>query len=85
MNDYLIKLLEYLKNSPSWVKVVFPLLSAALVAVYLLSSCGLTKATVRTNSDNSHGTITITTNNPTSVTVSPSLKVDSLSVNSKSK
>ena len=85
MNDYLMKLLEYLESAPKWVKCVFPLLVAAIFAVYLLSSCGLTKATVRTNSDNSHGTITITTNNPTSVTVSPSLKVDSLSVNSQSK
>lgn len=41
----------------------------AFVTALLSTSCGTTRATVRANADNTVSTITITTNNPTSVSV----------------
>ena len=76
------KLLNWLKTLPTPAKVVSSLLLCALVIVYLLTSCGTTRAVVRSAGKGiSRGTITITTNNPTSVEVSP--KLDSITISSK--
>lgn len=79
MNEILKIVVEWLKSSPRWCKIVAPLLAGALAIVYLLSSCGVTRAVIRAPSDGSYNSVSITTNNPTSVHLSNS--VDSTRVN----
>lgn len=79
MNEIFKTILDWLKNSPRWCKIVAPLLAAALACVYLLSSCGVTRAVIRAPADGSYNSVSITTNNPTSVHLSNS--VDSTRVN----
>lgn len=47
------------------------------ITAFLVSSCGTTRAVVRANAQNTTSEIKITTNNPTTVTVTPSIKIDS--------
>lgn len=47
----------------------------AFLAVFLLSSCGGTTVKVRQSSDGVNATVSVQTNNPTSVTVTPSIDV----------
>lgn len=77
--EYLNNFWTWLKSSPIWSRVAFPLLAAAACICYLLCSCGVTRARISTSADNTQSSITITTNNPTSVTLSNS--VDSTKVN----
>lgn len=46
-----------------------------LVASLTVSSCGITKAQIKTSADNTASTITITTNNPTTVTADPQVEL----------
>lgn len=82
MFDY-SKLLSWLKSSPTWSKIAAPLLLCALVIVYLLSSCGVTRATIRNPSNSSTQSITITTNNPTQVHFSSSIDSTRFNINPK--
>ena len=41
MNEIFKIILDWLKNSPRWCKIVAPLLAAAIACVYLLSSYGV--------------------------------------------
>lgn len=76
MNEIITKILAWLKTSPKWSKVTFPFLAAIALVVYLLSSCGTTRTIVRTQGKGStEAHISVTTNNPTSVSVET--KVDS--------
>lgn len=50
-------------------------LIAAVMAALGLNSCGVTRASIVQPKDNSATTITITTNNPISTTVSPETSV----------
>lgn len=76
MNDIINKILAWLKTSPKWSKVTFPFLAASALVVYLFSSCGTTRTIVRTQGKGStEAHISVTTNNPTSVSVET--KVDS--------
>lgn len=84
MLDY-SKFLSWLKSSPTWSKIVTPLLLCALVVVYLLSSCGVTRATIRNPSNTSTQSITITTNNPTSVHFSSSIDSTKFNINPNKK
>lgn len=79
MNEIFKTILDWLKNSPRWCKIVAPLLAGALAIVYLLSSCGVTRAVIRAPADSSYNSVSITTNNPTSVHLSSS--IDSTKVN----
>lgn len=82
MNEFISKILSWLKTSPKWTKVVFPFLVAASVAIYLLSSCGTTRTIVRTmgkGSTDAH--ISVVTNNPTSVSVETKLDSTKLMIN----
>lgn len=44
MEEMIKKALAWLKTAPKWVKVVVPLLLAALVAIYMFSSCNVLRA-----------------------------------------
>lgn len=74
--DLLIKLLNWLKSAPVWCRICLPLLLAALLIVVLLSSCGSTvRATVTNRAEGVTTTLSVTTNNPSSVTVNPDTDV----------
>lgn len=59
---------QFIKNLPLGWRIV-AVVSAALFALALLNSCANTKAVVRASSDNTSASVTITTNNPTTVNV----------------
>lgn len=69
---------QLLKSLPLWCRLVLLVCLAVAGALYL-SSCANTKAVVRSNAEQTTSSITITTNNPTSVTVTN--KQDSLGLN----
>lgn len=82
MNEIISKIFAWLKTSPKWSKVAFPFLVASAVVVYFLSSCGTTRTIVRTmgkGSTDAH--ISVTTNNPTSVSVETKLDSTKLMIN----
>lgn len=70
------KLLSALKAQSTPIKVVSVIAVALAAAVIVFSSCGTTRAVIRTSADNTSSSISITTNNPTNVSVSTG--VDSL-------
>lgn len=77
MIDLWKTLLSWLKSAPVWSKICFPLLLAALAIVVLLSSCGSTvRATISNKAEGVSTTVSITTSNPTSVTVTPDTDVN---------
>lgn len=59
---------DFLKKLPIWVRVLFLAAIAVAVAFYL-QSCANTKAVVRSSADSTRASVTITTNNPTTVHV----------------
>lgn len=60
--------LDFLKKLPLWLRLVV-LFAFAVAAAWSVSSCANTKAVVRASSENTSASVSITTNNPTSVTV----------------
>lgn len=85
MNEIFSKLLAWLRVSPAWSKIVVPLLFCALAIVFLLSSCGVTRAVIRSPSASSTSHISITTNNPTSVSLSGSIDSTKVNINPKNR
>lgn len=83
MNEIFKIVVEWLKSSPRWCKIVAPLLAGALAIVYLLSSCGVTRAVIRAPANNSYNSVSITTNNPTSVHLSNSVDSTRVNINPK--
>lgn len=83
MNEIFKIVLDWLKNSPRWCKIVAPLLAAALAVVYFLSACGVTRAVIRAPANNSYNSVSITTNNPTSVHLSNSVDSTRVNINPK--
>lgn len=82
MNEIVSKIFSWLKVSPKWTKVAFPFLVASAVVVYFLSSCGSTRTLVRTMGKGStDARISVTTNNPTSVSVETRLDSTKLMIN----
>ena len=69
---------NFLKGLPLWLRLAVLVVLAVAVG-FSLSSCANTKAVVRSSADNTTSSITITTNNPTNVTVTN--KQDSLGLN----
>lgn len=69
---------NFLKGLPLWLRLVV-LLALAVAVGFSLSSCANTKAVVRSSADNTTSSITITTNNPTSVNVTN--KQDTIGLN----
>ena len=70
--------INFLKSLPLWLRILV-LVVLAVAGAFYLSSCANTKAVVRSSADNTTSSITITTNNPTNVTVTN--KQDSLGLN----
>lgn len=69
-------LLTWMRSAPVWAKILLPLLVSVMVAVYLLTSCGSTvRATVTNRAEGVTTTVSVTTNNPSSVTVNPDTDV----------
>lgn len=59
---------EFLKKLPLWLRIV--VLAAIAVAVaWSVTSCANTKAVVRASAESTQASVTITTNNPTTVHV----------------
>lgn len=82
MNEIFTKIFAWLKTSPKWSKVFFPFLAAAALVIYLLSSCGTTRTVVRTQGKGTtEANISVTTNNPTSVSVETRLDSTNLIIN----
>lgn len=80
MNDFLKNLISSLSDAPKWVKIVVSVLLSLLCAVSIflsLTSCGaVTRATVRNTADGTSTSVTISTNNPTTWTVTPDVEIN---------
>lgn len=61
-------ILAWFKKLPLWLRLII-VLALAVAFAWSVASCANTKAVVRASSDNTQASISITTNNPTSVTV----------------
>ena len=59
---------EFLKKLPLWLRIVV-LAVIAVAAAVVLQSCANTKAVVRASAESTQASVTITTNNPTTVHV----------------
>ena len=67
------KILQFILDNK---KVILSLLSAILTLLCIIfgvTSCGTTRAIIRTSADNTASSIQITTNNPTSVKINSSI------------
>lgn len=74
----LTKLRSLLSSAPMWIKISVSLLVGALCALGLLLcvSCGSTaKALIRNNAEATTTTVTISTNNPSNIEVSPDVSL----------
>lgn len=82
MKDLITILKDYLMKLPSWAKILCSAMLAvvsALFAFFSLTSCGsFTKATIRGVAETASTTVTITTNNPTSITTDASPNVNAV-------
>lgn len=77
LKNFLMKVVTFLLSAPRWAKIFMPLIVALLSIVVLLSSCGSTvKATISNKAEGVSTTVSITTSNPTSVTVTPDTEVN---------
>ena len=61
-------LVDFLKKIPLWLRIVV-LVAIAVAAAVVVQSCANTKAVVRASADSTQASVTITTNNPTTVHV----------------
>lgn len=78
---FLVNRLKTLTSNKKRILILVTSLLLTLTAIFCVS-CGTTRAVVHTSGKGvSTGTITITTNNPTSVQVSP--KLDSISIRTR--
>lgn len=69
---------DFLKSLPLWLRIGV-IVVVGIAAAFALDSCANTKAVVRSSADNTQSSVTITTNNPTNVTVTN--RQDSLGLN----
>lgn len=76
--ETLKKILSWLRALPLWLRLLV-LLALAVAGAWSLSSCANTKAVVRASSENTSASVTITTNNPTTVNVTN--KQDTIGLN----
>lgn len=78
MNEAIKKLLSWLLTKPVWVRIISVIIIMLLSIMVLFSatSCGVTRATIRNNAESTTTSITITTNNPTSVTTTPDVDLN---------
>lgn len=78
MNEAIKKLLSWLVTKPVWVRVlsIIVIMILSVMVLFSATSCGVTRATIRNNADSTTTSITITTNNPTSVTTTPDVDLN---------
>ena len=76
------KIVDAFKAFPLWLRLLL-LCALAVGAAFYLSSCANTKALIRTSADNTQSSVTITTNNPTNVTVTNSVDSTKFNFNPK--
>ena len=69
---------NFLKGLPLWLRLVV-LVALAVAVAWSFASCANTKAVVRASSENTSASVTITTNNPTTVNVTN--KQDTIGLN----
>lgn len=77
-NFDLTKILSRLSSGPMWIKISVSVIAGALCALglFLCVSCGSTaKAFIRNNAEATTTTVTITTNNPSNIEVSPDVSL----------
>lgn len=67
-SDNLQVILTWFKKLPLWIRLAV-ILALAVAFAWSVTSCANTKALVRASSENTSASVSITTNNPTSVTV----------------
>ena len=61
-------IVEFLKKLPLWLRIVV-LVAIAVSVAFFFQSCANTKAVVRASAESTQASVTITTNNPTTVHV----------------
>lgn len=78
MNEAIKKLLSWLVTQPVWVRVlsIIVIMILSIMVLFSAISCGVTRATIRNNADSTTTSISITTNNPTSVTTTPDVDLN---------
>lgn len=70
------KFLQFVVENKKSIIILFAFILAILCAIFGISSCGVTKAIVRNNADSTSTTITVSTSNPTTVSVDPNVRID---------
>lgn len=70
------KIISWIIDHKHLVITFLTALFALVAALFGFSSCGLTKAVVRNNSEGTQTTVTVSTSNPTTVQVNPSVSLD---------
>lgn len=70
------KIIPWIIDHKKLVITFLAALFALVAALFGFSSCGLTKAVVRNNSEGTQTTVTVSTSNPTTVQVNPNVSLD---------
>lgn len=70
------KIIPWIRDNKKLVLSFLTALSVFIAGLFGISSCGLTKAVVRNNSEGTQTTVTVSTSNPTTVQVNPSVSLD---------
>ncbi len=80
MKDLIDKFVSLLADAPAWIRAIATALLSILIGLLVwmsFTSCGaVTRATVRNTADGTSTSVTISTNNPTSWTVSPDVELN---------
>lgn len=80
MKDLIENFISLLADAPKWLKAVATALLSVLIGLLVwmsFTACGaVTRATVRNTADGTSTSVTISTNNPTSWTVSPDVELN---------
>ena len=72
-----LDLLNFLRTLPTAGKILslIAIVIISAIAMFFFSSCGTTQAIVRTSADSASTTISISTNNPTDVGITPNVSL----------
>ena len=73
------KILQFILDNKKVITTLLSAIVTLLCVIFGLTNCGTTRAIIRTSADNTASTISITTNNPTTVKLNTS--IDSTSLN----
>ena len=67
------KILQFVVDNKKVILSILSGIITLLCIIFGVSSCGTTRAIIRTSADNTASTISITTNNPTTVKLNSSI------------